>query len=323
MTYTFYDFAYEVLKQATIPLTYQDIWKMGLEKGLDKKLRKIGKTPWMSVGAQLYVDVRDNEKSRFIKVGLRPTRFFLKEREQELKQGKMETVEKTETKKVETQSSFKEKDLHPVLTYYTSASPLFNRGKSIYTKTIAHEKSLKPGYNQWVYPDMVGFYLPIDDWSSDVIELNRISDNNALHLYSFEIKKVLNKSNYRESFFQAVSNSSWAHEGYLVTTEINEDDELQAELKRLASSFGIGIIKLDLSDIDSSDVLYPAKLRDSLDWETINKLCEQNPEFEKFLQDVKIDFEGKRIHPSEYNAVEKDIYAYIEDVLKIKQVEED
>jgi hypothetical protein len=323
MAYTFYDFAYEVLSQTTKPLTYQDIWEIGHKKGLDKKLRKIGKTPWMSVGAQLYVDVRDNEESRFIKVGKRPIRFFLKEREHELKQDKMETIEKTENKKVETKSSYKEKDLHPVLTYYTSSSPLFNRGKSIYTKTISHEKSLKPGYNQWIYPDMVGFYLPIDDWRPDVIELNRISDNNALHLYSFEIKKTLNKSNYRESFFQAVSNSSWAHEGYLVTAEINEDDELQAELKRLASSFGIGIIKLDLFDIDSSDVLYPAKLRESLDWETINKLCDQNSEFEKFLQDVKIDFEGKRIHKSEYDEVKNDIYTYIQEVLKIKQVEDD
>jgi len=140
-----------------------------------------------------------------------------------------------------------------------------------------------------------------------------------LHLYSFEIKKTLNKSNYRESFFQAVSNSSWAHEGYLVTAEIDEDDELQAEVKRLSSSFGIGIIILDLSDIDSSYVLYPAKLHDSLDWETINKLCEQNLDFKTFLNDVKIDFEGEKIHDKEYDEVKNDIETYIQDVLKIKQ----
>jgi uncharacterized protein len=322
MAYKLYDFAYDVLKQATKPLTYREIWEIGYEKGLYNKLRPLGKTPWMSVGSQLYVDVRDNEKSRFIKVGKRPTRFFLKEREHELKQGKIEMNEKTETKKIEPKSTYKERDLHALLTYYT-ASPSFNRGKSIYTKTIFHEASLKSGYNQWVYPDIVGFYLPIDDWSTDVIELNRISDNNSLELYSFEMKKTLNKTNYRESFFQAVSNSSWAHEGYLVTAEIDDDDELFAELKRLASSFGIGIIKLDLSDIDSSYVLYPAKLHESLDWETINKLCELNKNFEKFIQDVKIDFEGKRIHPSEYDEVKKDIYTYIQEVLKIKQVEDD
>jgi hypothetical protein len=322
MAFTFLDFAYDVLKSSALPLTYQEIWEIGQEKGFDKKLRTRGKTPWDSVGAQLYVDTRDNEKSKFIKVGIRPTRFFLKERENELKQNVIEIVEKIEIEKKELKSNFKEKQLHPVLTYYTNSS-LFKRGKSIYTKTICHEKYLKPGCNQWVYPDMVGFYMPINDWSSDVIELNRISDNNALHLYSFEIKIVLNKSNYRESFFQAVSNSSWAHEGYLVTTEITEDEELQTELKRLASSFGIGIIKLDLPDIDSSDVIYPARFRESLDWETINKLCDQNPDFKKFIQDVKIDFEGKRIHASEYDQVEKDIYAYIKDVLKVEVAEKD
>jgi hypothetical protein len=33
------------------------------------------------------------------------------------------------------------------------------------------------------------------------------------------MKKELNFSNLRESYFQAVSNSSWANEGYLVTAE--------------------------------------------------------------------------------------------------------
>jgi len=116
-----------------------------------------------------------------------------------------------------------------------------------------------------------------------------------LRLFSFEIKKGLSRANYREAYFQAVSNSSWAHEGYLVAIHIKQDDEFLAELERLASSFGIGIIQLDPHDIDASRILYPARGRDTLDWETINKLCEQNKEFDRFLQDVKIDFESKRI----------------------------
>ena len=85
----------------------------------------------------------------------------------------------------------------------------------------------------------------------------------------------------------------------------------------MASSFGIGIIHLDPEDIDGSKILYPARIRPSLDWETINKLCEQNQDFEKFLQDVKIDFESKRIHRAEYDEVVKDIAKYIKDRLKI------
>ena len=167
---------------------------------------------------------------------------------------------------------------------------------------------------------MVGFYLPLDDWRPDVIEFNRLSDNNSLRLFSFEIKKTLTKANYRESFFQALSNSSWAHEGYLVAADIKQDDELMSELSRLTSSFGIGIIQLDLEDIDSSQILFPARSRPLLDWETINKLSEQNPDFEKFIQDVRIDFESKRIHRSEFDEILKDIRRYIHDKLKIDLV---
>jgi len=208
--------------------------------------------------------------------------------------------------------------LHPLLTYFAYTNPSFNRGRSIYTKTIYHEKSMKSGYNEWVHPDIVGFYLPIDDWRPDVIEFNRLSDNNSLKLFSFELKRSLTKGNYREAYFQAVSNSSWAHEGYLVASYILQDDDFRAELERLASSFGIGIIHLDPTDIDGSIILYPARIKPSLDWETINKLCEQNGDFEKFLQDVKIDFESKRVHKAEYDEVTKDIEKYIADKLKIK-----
>jgi hypothetical protein len=74
-----------------------------------------------------------------------------------------------------------------------------------------------------------------------------------------------------------------------------------------------------LADIDASHILYPARTKDSLDWETVNKLCEQNSDFEKFLQDVRIDFEGRRIHRSEYDEAVKDVAGYIKDKLKIEQ----
>lgn len=68
-------------------------------------------------------------------------------------------------------------------------------------------------------------------------------------------------------------------------------------------SFGIGIIHLDLQDLESSRILFPARVRESLDWETMNKLCEQNSDFKKFVQDIKIDFESGRIHKTEYDPI--------------------
>lgn len=319
MSYSFLDLAYDVLKQAPKPMVYQEVWQAAHEKGLTTKLDTTGKTPWQSLGARLYVEVRDNDDSKFMKVGTRPTRFFLKERAAELPPDALNKIEKEEGKKTEKKTEYHERDLHPLLTYYASSNPSFNRGRAIFTKTIFHEKSTKGGYNEWVHPDVVGFYMPLEDWRPNVIEFNRLSDNNALRLFSFEIKKTLTKGNYRESYFQAVSNSSWAHEGYLAATDILQDDEFLSELERLASSFGIGIIQLDPADIDGSRILYPARIRESLDWEAINKLCELNQDFEKFLQDVKIDFESKRVHRAEYDDVVKDIAKYIKDKLKIEQ----
>jgi hypothetical protein len=319
MSYSFLDLAYDILKQAARPMVYQEIWQIAHDKGLTEKLVTTGKTPWQSLGARLYVEVRDNESSKFLKVGNRPTRFFLKERAAELQPDVIIKLEKEEGKKTDKKTEYHERDLHPILTYFAYANPSFSRGRSIFTKTILHEKSTKSGYNEWIHPDMVGFYLPLDDWRPNVIEFNRLSDNNSLRLFSFEIKKSLTKANYRESYFQAVSNSSWAHEGYLVAASILQDDEFLAELERLASSFGIGIVQLYLTDIDGSRVLYPARFRESLDWETINKLCEHNRDFDRFLQDVKIDFESKRIHRAEYDEVIKDIFKYIKEKLKIEQ----
>lgn len=318
MAYSFLDVAFDTLKISKIPMTYQDIWNVAKEGGLTAKIKTSGKTPWQTLGARLYMDVRDNADSKFIKVGQRPARFFLKERQTEVSAKLMAQLEKEEQKKAETAPKYRERDLHPLVSYFSYSNPAFNRGRSIYTKTILHERSIKQGYNEWIHPDMVGFYLPIEDWRPEVIEFNRLSDNNSIRLYSFEIKKTLNKSNYRESYFQAVSNSSWAHEGYLVAPEILQDDDFLAELERLAVSFGIGIIHLDLMDLDASRVIYPAKIKDSLDWETINKLCDQNPDFAKFVKDVKIDFEAKRIHRTDYDEIIKDPVLYVIDKLHVR-----
>ena len=319
MAYSFLNLAEEVLKSATSPLTYQQIWDMAKSSGLTGKVSTKGKTPWQTLGARLYVDTRDNADSTFVKVGQRPSRFFLRRRESELSEALLKKIEIEEAKKPEPKTAYHERDLHPLLTYYVYANPTFSRGRSIFTKTIFHEASRRKGFNEWLHPDMVGVYLPLGDWTQDVIKFNQLLDNNSIRLFSFELKKSLGKANYRESFFQAVSNSSWAHEGYLVAAEITQDDDLLAELERLSASFGIGIIHLHLSDIDSSSVLFPARSRAVLDWETINKLCDQNKDFAKFIQDVKIDFESERIHQSEYDEVSKDPAKYIKDKMKIEQ----
>lgn len=310
--YTFLDFAQDILSSASAPMTFQEIWEVGKGSALVLKLSITGKTPWQTLGARLYVDIRDNPHSRFITVGKNPARFFLRSRETEVNVHASDETPLPIILAPSTRSEYHERELHPLLAYFAYTNSSFNRGKLIYTKTIFHEKSKHNSLAEWIHPDMVGFYSPIDDWNSKLLEFNRTTHKTAIRLYSFELKKVIDRSNYREYFFQAVSNSSWANEGYLVTCAIQQDDDLLSELERLSASFGIGIIILDLADIDSSAVLFPARSKDFLDWETMNKLCEQNRDFASFISDVDRDHTGGKIHPSEYEAIIKNPENHIE-----------
>ena len=176
-----------------------------------------------------------------------------------------------------------ERDLHPFLVTY-----LANK-MNIYTKTIYHEVSTKigKGKSEWLHPDIVGFDLPVKNWSEKVLELCGNFTINRATLYSFELKKSITLDTLREQFFQAVSNSSWANEGYLVGVDIDTSNtELMQEINRLSSAFNIGVIKLNLLDINSSEVIFPARRKDKLDGETMNKLFDINKNFRDFVQVV-------------------------------------
>jgi uncharacterized protein len=311
--YTFLDFAENVLQTVPKPLTFQEIWTTGKDNGFASKLSISGKTPWQTLGARLFVDIRDNPSSKFIKIGSNPARFFLLARKSELTPEDLKSLIDNKATQAHKDDSlgFHERKLHPLLAYFAYTNTTFNRGRQIYTKTIFHEISKHSALNEWIHPDMVGFYSPIDDWNDKLLEFNKTTYRSAIRLYSFEIKKQIDRSNYREYFFQAVSNSSWANESYLVTSSVQQQDDLLSELERLSASFGIGVIFLDLTDIDSSTVLFPARSKDYLDWETMNKLCEQNNDFATFIADVQRDYTGKKIHSSEYDNIINDPDVYI------------
>jgi hypothetical protein len=292
---TFLELAKKVLEEIGEPLSSEEIWKIAQEKGYDKEIGSKGKTPWATLGALLYSSTKkDNPDSPFVRIGVRPTKFYLKGKEPK----SLENPTPTEPPITE-KSDFDllEKHLHGYLTYYA-----FHYLRC-YTKSIAHSKSPKKAFSEWLHPDMVGCdYSPLEDWSREVYELSLATGNITIRLLSFEIKRELNFGNLRESFFQTVSNSSWANEGYLVAAEISEENEFRNELSRLSTSFGIGIIKLNIEDPDSSEIVFPAKYRETLDWETINKLA-MNPDFKEFIDRVKIDLSSKKPHKSEYNKV--------------------
>jgi len=295
MAITFLQMAEKVLEEEKQPLTASEIWQVAVSKGYEKLVDTKGKTPWATLGALIYVDVRDNPSTNFVPLGARPKRFILKNQVDILGGVIPETTKtpKIQTPKVE----FLEKDLHPLMVYYG-----FYYLKA-YLKTINHSKSDKKGFGEWVHPDIVGCYFPYKDWEGEVVEVSTLMGNTSVKLYSFELKRELSISNIRESFFQAVSNSSWANEGYLVAANIDTDDDFRSELKRLSTAFGIGVIQLDIDDPDSCDIVLPANSKDFIDWDTVNKLSGINPDFRDFLKRIRNDMKNQEIRKEMYDAV--------------------
>ncbi|EHB5222687.1 HrgA protein [Campylobacter jejuni] len=270
---TYKELIIEVLKQTKKPLNVSEIWQKALEKGLDKKLSSIGQTPTQTIWNRLLTD-----KINFLKTSIKPTTFWLKERENELL--KLDNKNEITNEKQE-KNKFHERDLHPLLVKFLYENLDFN----LNCKTIYHEQSKKGkgGEDKWNYLDIVGVYFPYDDYEKETITLLENIKQNSYKLFSFELKIALNFSNLKECYFQAVSNSSWANEGYLVVLQ-EIDSEVLSELRRLNQSFGIGVIKLE-KDISNSQILISAKEKE-LDIQTLNMLINKNPNFKEFIDDI-------------------------------------
>jgi hypothetical protein len=292
---TFLELAEKILIEKQQPLSSTEIWNFAIQKGYEKELNTQGKTPWATLGAQIYVNAKDNPKSIFAKTDSRPKKFYLKSQVSKLDLSET-AISKDEIIIKKKKFDYLEKDLHAYLTYY--AYVFLN----CVTKTINHSHSTKKEFGEWVHPDIVGCYFPLEDWKNEVYDLSSSIGNISIKIFSFELKRELNLGNLRESFFQTVSNSSWANESYLVCAELSEDIDFRQELSRLSTSFGIGIIKLNLEDPNSTEIIYPPKFRDTLDWETINKLT-MNSDFKEFIKLIKTDIISKKIHLKEYDTI--------------------
>lgn len=293
---TYIELGKKVLEQAERPLKSKEIWERACGMGLDKERPSIGKTPWSTLGTDLGKD-----KKQFYVARKEGGAFFywLKSREREFPpqktlDAKEEYDEQSEclgTAKKQ-KNSFHERDLHPLLVKFLDKDSNFK----LLCKTIYHEdcKKSKGGECKWNYPDIVGVYFPYNKYfpyngyKEETLKFLHHTGQKRHKLFSFELKKELSLSNLKKSYFQAVSNSTWANEGYLVVKNIKED--VLGELRRLNQSFGIGVIKLE-SEISNSKILLPAKERE-IDIPTLNMLIEQSPkDFKPFMIDINTQIE--------------------------------
>jgi hypothetical protein len=273
---TIKDVILKVLKDEKRALTYKEAY----DSILKNKLYNFGtaKTPKDTVSAQLGWFIRHNDsrvkrvkqKNGFV--------YYLSKFETEIE---LNAISEEESKKQSKRSKkdFEERDLHPLLSSF-----LKNQG--INAKTIFHEKSLnsKDGHQKWIHPDMVGVkFLNLKNKASNSL-LKITNQSDTYKIYSYELKKEVNTDyDLKKSYFQAVSNSSWANYGYLVAFTINSS--LIDEIERLNESFGIGIIELKANPFESK-ILLPAKHHE-LDFKTIDKLCKINEDFDKFIESIE------------------------------------
>lgn len=308
---TFAELAEEVLKDAKEPLTYKQIWENAKSEPqeLYKKVGSKGDTPEHTLRVSITNDINKNgENSKFIFATEKPRTFWLKERKNELPpilEKLKQKMQEAQEKEIEEKYKFKERELHPLLVSFLNNDEDFN----IRAKTIHYESSKKEekGKNKWNYPDIVGVRFPFDNEKMSGATLDLLQNINQIQykLYSFELKIIINFSNLKECYFQAVSNSSWANEGYLVVFE-NIESDIFSELIRLNASFGIGIIQLEIDS--SSKVILPARQR-NLDMQTLDMLVEKNKNFKDFIDDVNKDINANdkfRIAKDRYDKILND-----------------
>ncbi|GAA7854362.1 COG2958 family protein [Helicobacter pylori] len=293
--------------EITGPIKVTEIYDKAKELFSEGKIENMfdygGNTPDQSVSASIYTALSKGEELPFCKVQEKPALIALKGAAKE----PVLSAEKigVPSVKIAHNKIMHERDLHPFLTYMA----FHNENLKCYTKTIFHEESLKSpkGMDRWLYPDMVGVrFLHAELSNENLIAFSKKFDTLPVKLVSFELKREISVHNCRECYFQAISNSSWANEGYLVGRHIDtHNPQLMDLLKRLHASFGIGVIDLR-TDEDKSAILLNAKYKEKIDYTVASELSEKNEKFSAFLKSV-VDYDPNHQHryKDEFDEVKK------------------
>lgn len=198
------------------------------------------------------------------------------------------------------QTLIKEQDLYSILSEF-----LWFELK-IYSKRIDEKKSHNksgPRGNKWLYPDLVGLEDLSHNWDREVRDCVQHYSDKMTKLWSFEVKLLVNRSNIREVFFQTISNSSWANYAYLVASEI-EGAATLIELRILSGLHGVGFIRLDTDTPSESQIMIPAKEKNQIDWNNVNRLVEENSDFKDYIKYVRQFYQTGELRTKDWNTYE-------------------
>lgn len=233
----------------------------------------------------------------------RPRRYFIQTTQSANNmhpQANSQSVKTLANLKIKTVINKTEASMYPLLANYL-------RPMGIYIKRI-DEKRSSNSYgskgNHWLHPDMVGIEDLGENWLTDIKDCVKQYADKRTKLWSFEVKRMINRSNVRECFFQTLSNSSWANVAYLVTAEI--DNSSLIEMQLLANSHGIGLIHLNTTEIEKSTIVIKAKEKNNIDWDMVNRLAKENKDFYTYITLVKQFYQTNQLQVKNWQDIELD-----------------
>lgn len=272
---TIKDAILQALEDLNKPVTYNEV---GIFIHAHNLYEFTGLTPDATISALLGDFIRKND-SRVGRTKQGKTYFYYltKNKNEDTLLSPLEVVKIDELKK--NKADYQERDLHKLFVSYL-------KSKDIYAKTIFHEesKNSKDDHQKWVHPDIIGVKFVHLKNGTSIKLLKTLEKKDSCELISYELKKeIRNDYDLKKSYFQAVSNSSWANSGYLVAFDI--DTKVYQEMERLNKAFGIGVIKLQSNPFESQ-IIFPSSYRE-LDYQTIDKLCHINEDYRKFIDQIE------------------------------------
>ena len=206
------------------------------------------------------------------------------------------------TKKIPEATIIPESSLHPYLVKF--AKERFG----VYCKTINALKvaKKKDKIGKWTNPDIVGInpvMLDLNPLFQKEIEKLGLFSTKVMQFYSFELKLKIDKSNFTECYFQAVSNSAWANFGYLVVGDMDMDSIFLSNLARLNNGYGIGVIKLNIENPVKSEIVVSAREREIVDINFMNFLADMNLDFYDFVDTAGKIIKTKQVDTGKFDDV--------------------
>jgi uncharacterized protein len=225
----------------------------------------------------------------------RPRKYYFSDKSDDIE---VEIEEANDKRQALLGQGYSENDLYPKLIEFLW------RELNVFSKRIDEKRSKNShgsGGNRWLFPDIVGLEDLSNEWHQDIKKCVQLIADRKTKIWSFEVKKFINRSNVREVYFQAVSNSTWANIGYLVAAEIQGTETLK-ELRMLSGLHGIGLIEIDVESPADSQIMIPARERMNIDWNAANRLAVENTHFMECIDLICQFYQTGKHRPKDWDS---------------------